>query len=170
MSTNVPADSRSWNETVTTGRFTGKTIIVTGAGSGIGRAAASRIAREGGRVVAVDVSEQRLQKLTDNHASLDVITVHGDITNDEDIASIVDAAGAHIAGLANVAGIMDDMTPVHEVSDAVWDRVFSVNVTGTMKLTRAVVPAMLAAGTGSIVNVVFPSEGRTLTTSLPHHH
>ena len=47
---------------------------------------------------------------------------------------------------------MDDMTPVGEVSDAVWERVFRINVTGTMKLTRAVIPAMLAQAKGSIVN------------------
>jgi NAD(P)-dependent dehydrogenase (short-subunit alcohol dehydrogenase family) len=47
---------------------------------------------------------------------------------------------------------MDDMTPVGDVSDAVWDRVFRVNVNGTMKLMRAVIPAMLAQGGGSIVN------------------
>ncbi|WP_461171121.1 SDR family NAD(P)-dependent oxidoreductase [Arthrobacter sp. Z1-15] len=154
MSSNIPVESPSWTETVTGGRFAGKTIIVTGAGSGIGRATASRIAREGGRVIAVDISQQRLQELTEAHAGLDVITVQGDITRDEDIASVVNAAGEHVDGLANVAGIMDDMTPVHEVSDAVWDRVFAINVTGTMKLTRAVVPTMLGRGTGSIVNVV----------------
>ncbi len=66
--------------------------------------------------------------------------------------SIVAAAGDTIDGLANIAGIMDDMTPVGDVTDAVWDRVFRVNVTGTMKLMRAVVPAMLAQGGGAIVN------------------
>src|SRR3546814_4483066 len=47
---------------------------------------------------------------------------------------------------------MDDMTPVAEMSDAVWQRVFRVNVDGTMKLMRAVIPVMLAQGGGSIVN------------------
>jgi NAD(P)-dependent dehydrogenase (short-subunit alcohol dehydrogenase family) len=64
----------------------------------------------------------------------------------------VEAAGERIDGLANIAGIMDDMTPVGDLSDAVWKRVFSINVDGTMKLMRAVIPAMLARGAGSIVN------------------
>ncbi|MBT2497803.1 SDR family oxidoreductase [Agromyces sp. ISL-38] len=69
------------------------------------------------------------------------------------IARILSAAGDRIDALANVAGIMDDMTPVGEISDAVWKRVFAINVDGTMKLMRAVVPSMLAQANGSIVNV-----------------
>ncbi|MBG6237385.1 NAD(P)-dependent dehydrogenase (short-subunit alcohol dehydrogenase family) [Mycetocola sp. CAN_C7] len=142
-----------WVERISDGRFTGKTVIVTGAGSGIGRATASRVAREGGRVIAVDISRERLDDLVGEFASADIVAVTGDITDDAAIASIVAAAGDRIDALANVAGIMDDMTPVHEVTDAVWNRVFAINVTGTMKLIRAVVPSMLARESGSIVNV-----------------
>ena len=142
-----------WTERITPGRFTGKTVIVTGAGSGIGRATASRIAREGGRVVAVDISQERLDEFRIAHREQDVVTLTGDITDEESVAAIVAAAGRRIDALANVAGIMDDMTPLHEVSDAVWQRVFAVNVDGAFRLTRAVLPAMLAAGGGSIVNV-----------------
>ena len=61
--TPTPAVERpEWVERIDQGRFTGKTVIVTGAGSGIGRATASRIAREGGRVIAVDVSQERLDE------------------------------------------------------------------------------------------------------------
>ncbi|MEJ3405219.1 SDR family NAD(P)-dependent oxidoreductase [Rathayibacter sp. YIM 133350] len=142
-----------WVERITPGRFYGKTVIVTGAGSGIGRAVASRVAREGGRVIAVDISRQRLDEFTAELSGSDIVVVAGDITSDEAISAIVAAAGDRIDGLANVAGIMDDMTPVHQVSDDVWRRVFAVNVEGTMRLSRAVIPAMLAAGRGSIVNV-----------------
>ncbi len=138
---------------MTDGRFSGKTVIVTGAGSGIGRATASRIAREGGKVVAVDISKERLDELAASMPELLVIPIVGDITKPEDVAAIVGAAGGRIDGLANVAGIMDDMTPLHEVSDAVWERVFAVNVDGMFRLTRAVIPVMLAGGGGSIVNV-----------------
>jgi NAD(P)-dependent dehydrogenase (short-subunit alcohol dehydrogenase family) len=149
------ADSEptAWSEQITAGRFSGKTVIVTGAGSGIGRATASRVAREGGRVIAVDVSKERLDELAGSLAGSDVTAVVGDITNADDIATIVAAAGDRIDGLANIAGIMDDMSPLHEVSDAIWQRVFSVNVDGMFRLTRAVLPAMLAAHRGSIVNI-----------------
>ncbi|KQO95800.1 SDR family NAD(P)-dependent oxidoreductase [Leifsonia sp. Leaf264] len=145
-------EAPEWVEKVTGGRFAGQTVIVTGAGSGIGRATASRVAREGGRVIAVDISQERLDEFVADHVGADVVAVSGDITDDVAIAAIVAAAGDRIDGLANIAGIMDDMTPVGEVSDAVWDRVFRINVTGTMKLTRAVIPAMLAQAKGSIVN------------------
>ncbi|MGU3645751.1 SDR family NAD(P)-dependent oxidoreductase [Microbacterium sp. C23T] len=141
-----------WAEKVTAGRFTGQTVIVTGAGSGIGRATASRVAREGGRVIAVDVSQDRLDEFVAAHTGADVVALTADITDDEGVARIIEAAGDRIDALANIAGIMDDMTPVGDVTDAVWDRVFRVNVTGTMKLMRAVIPAMLAQGSGSIVN------------------
>jgi len=143
---------REWTERIDQGRFTGQTVIVTGAGSGIGRATASRVAREGGRVIAVDVSQERLDEFVAEHAGADIMSLTADITDDAGVARIVAAAGDTIDGLANIAGIMDDMTPVGDVSDAVWDRVFRVNVNGTMKLMRAVIPAMLAQGGGSIVN------------------
>jgi NAD(P)-dependent dehydrogenase (short-subunit alcohol dehydrogenase family) len=150
----VPEDvATGWVEKVTPGRFDGRTVVVTGAASGIGRATASRIAREGGRVVAVDLSDDRLSDLASSLPEGAVVTVVGDITEQDDIDAILAAAGDRIDALANVAGVNDDFSPVHETSDAVWDRTIGINLTGGFKLTRAVLPVMLAAGTGSIVNV-----------------
>lgn len=146
-------ESEGWQERLVPGRFVGKTVIVTGAASGIGRATAVRIAREGGRVVAVDLSAERLAGLGRDCDTSLIISVVADITDPEGVARIVAAAGERIDGLANVAGVVDDMTPLHEVSDAVWERNFAVNVDGTFRLTRAVLPAMISAGAGSIVNV-----------------
>ena len=147
------AAASEWVERIVPDRFAGKTVIVTGAGSGIGRATASRVVREGGRVIAVDVSAERLEEAAAALPGADITNVVADITSVDGVASIVAAAGTRIDGLANIAGIMDDMTPLHEVSDAVWERVFSVNVDGMFRLTRAVLPAMLAAHRGSVVNV-----------------
>lgn len=149
----VEEESTAWVEKITPGRFTGKTVIVTGAASGIGRATASRIAREGGRVVAVDVSEDRLAEFAASLPDSEVVTVTGDITKQESVDAIVAAAGGKIDGLANVAGINDDFSPLGETTDAMWDRVIAVNLTGSFKLTRAILPAMLEAGRGSVVNV-----------------
>ena len=152
----IPADeveTGQWAETVTPGRFAGKTVVVTGAASGIGRATASRIAREGGRVVAVDVSAARLDEFAGSFPAGTIVAVAGDITKQEDIDRVVAAAGESIDALANVAGVNDDFSPLHETTDAMWDRVIAINLTGGFKLTRAVLPKMLAAGTGSIVNV-----------------
>lgn len=152
----IPEESEAngaWQETVTSGRFGGQTVVVTGAASGIGLATASRIAREGGRVVAVDVSAEKLQTFAASLPHAEIIPVVGDITKQESVDAIVTAAGDRIDGLANVAGVNDDFSPLHETSDAMWDRVIGINLTGAFKLSRAVIPAMIAAGSGRIVNV-----------------
>lgn len=141
-------------EKIVPGRFAGQTVVVTGAGGGIGRATASRIAREGGRVVAADVVPSRLERLVADLPDADIVDVVGDITAEEDTRHIVDVAGSRIDGLANVAGVTDEMAPLHETSDAVWQRVMRVNVDGTFRLSRAVLPVMLRAGRGSIVNII----------------
>lgn len=146
-------DAQPWVERTTPGRFAGQTVVVTGAGSGIGRATASRVAREGGRVVAVDLVEAGLEALVAELPDADVVPVRADITDPAGIEAVVAATDGRVDALANVAGVMDDMTPLHEVQDAVWERVFAVNVDGAFRLTRALLPLMLAAGRGSVVNV-----------------
>lgn len=151
----IPTDDApaGWVEKTTPGRFAGKTIIVTGAASGIGKATASRIAREGGRVVAVDIAADKLDAVKSELADADIVTVAGDLTKQESIDAVVAAAGDKIDGLANVAGINDDFSPAGETPDAVWDRVIAINLTAPFKLMRAVLPLMEAAGGGAILNV-----------------
>jgi len=139
--------------TITPGRFAGKTAIVTGAGSGIGKATALRLASEGARVIGSDISAERLAALVDENPGLEISTVAGDVSSEETIAKLLEAAGGRVDALANVAGIMDGFLPPAEVDDATWDRVFTVNVTAIMRLSRAVLPLMVEAGSGSIVNV-----------------
>jgi NAD(P)-dependent dehydrogenase (short-subunit alcohol dehydrogenase family) len=147
------AEASGWQERVTPGRFDGRTIVVTGAASGIGRATASRIVREGGRVVAVDISAERLEEFAASAPEGQVVAVAADVTKQDDIDRVVAAAGGRIDGLANVAGVNDDFSPLAETSDAIWDRVIGINLTGVFKLTRAVLPGMVEAGHGSVVNV-----------------
>jgi len=147
------SEENAWQEKLTEGRFSGKTIVVTGAGSGIGKATALRVAKEGGRVIAADISADRLGELVAENSDLDLVVVAGDITAQEVADRIVAASDGKIDGLANVAGIMDKFEPIHEVEDATWERVFNVNVNSILKLTRSVLPLMLDAGQGTVVNV-----------------
>ena len=134
-------------------RFSGKSAIVTGAGSGIGRATAKRLAQEGARVIATDLVQSRLEELADELGRYDIKTVQGDITREETVVTLVDAASGRIDVLANVAGIMDGFLPVGELDDVTWERVLAVNLTAAFRLTRAVLPLMMSQRNGSIVNV-----------------
>lgn len=134
------------------GRFEGKTVIVTGAGSGIGRAITTRVLKEGGRVIASDVSAERLEELAVDLKSERLLTVVSDVTKLEDIQQIIAACDGVVHGLANNAGVMDSFTPIHELTDSEWERVNSINSYGVMAMARAVLPIMLEQGSGSIVN------------------
>lgn len=160
--------AEGWVEIITPSRFDGKTVIVTGAASGIGRAVASRVAREGGTVVAVDLSLEKLEMFAATLPDTDIRPVAADITDDSAVARIVDATHGRIDALANVAGLSDDFSSVHEVTDAVLERVFNVNVFGLIKLTRAVIPLMLAAGRGAVVNVASEAALRGSSSGLAY--
>lgn len=148
--------------------FTGQTIIVTGAGSGIGRATALRLHREGARVIGADVSAERLDALRAEASDERMVTVAGDIADAGTIQRIMDAAGSTVEGLANVAGIMDAFLPPAEVDDETWDRVFRVNLTAPMRLTRAVLPGMIARGGGAIVNVASEASLRASASGVAY--
>lgn len=133
------------------GDFDGRTVIVTGAGSGIGRATATSLLQLGARVLAADVSAERLQELAAEQETLTPVTC--DVTSQVQVDALVGAAGGRVDGLVNVFGNMDGFLPAAEVDDQTWHRVLDVNLTSMMRLTRAVLPGMLKAGSGAIVNV-----------------
>ncbi len=135
------------------GRFSDARVIVTGAGSGIGKATAVRLVAEGATVIATDISEPRLAALAEELETDRLLTLAGDVSDEDVVARIMLVADGKVTSLANVAGIMDDFLPPAEVEDAVWDRVLRVNLTAVMRLTRAVLPGMLERGAGTIVNV-----------------
>ena len=134
-------------------RFKGKKAIITGAGSGIGKATVERFVAEGGIAVAIDVSQERLDQLTSDFSKRgqSIQTVCGDLCSSETIERIMSTVGSHLDILINNAGIMDDFVPLEELDDELWERVISVNLTSVMKLSRAALKVMLKQGHGAIV-------------------
>lgn len=138
-----------------TTRHTGKLAIVTGAGSGIGRATVLRLAQEGAHVIGCDVNSQTLDETRSilKEADLSANLIVADVTKQADIDRLVAAAGPQVTILANVAGIMDHFVPLGDLKDDLWNRVMDVNLNGVMRLTRAVLPVMELAGGGAVVTV-----------------
>lgn len=145
--------STNWKEVITPGRFDGQHVVVTGGGSGIGLATALRVAKEGGRVVVVDMNQERLDQVVADHPNLNLVPLVANITSANDVAKIAETAGEVVDALVNNAGIMDGFEPLGEVKDNVWERVIAVNLTGTMMVTRALLPALMRSENGAVVNL-----------------
>ena len=131
------------------GRLEGRRAIVTGAASGIGRASAELFAKEGARVLVVDLPGSALDLKATGVACLRM-----DITREEAPATIVDRVVAEFGGLDilfNNAGI-GASAPVSEMTDEAWDRVQAVNLKAAFRLCRAAIPHLIASPAGRIIN------------------
>jgi NAD(P)-dependent dehydrogenase (short-subunit alcohol dehydrogenase family) len=141
-------------------RLDGKVALVTGAGSGMGRVATRMFAAHGAKVVALDLADEPLARTVDE-AGADlagsILTVTGSVTDAADVRRAVAAAVERFGALNvlyNNAGIMpDDDTSVEETTAETWQRIFDVNVRGVALCCEHGVPALRAAGGGSIVNI-----------------
>ena len=134
-------------------RLKDKVALITGAGSGIGRACALAFAREGARVALVGRRKDRLEKVAKEMGDAEVFSA--DISNKEKVDLLVNQASARLGSLnilLNNAGVLLPGT-AESVSDGDWDRTFEVNVRGLWLLSRAVLPHMRKAGGGSIINM-----------------
>ncbi|MFF4801062.1 SDR family NAD(P)-dependent oxidoreductase [Streptomyces sp. NPDC001351] len=135
----------------------GRSVIVTGAGSGIGRAAARAFAAQGARVVVADLNAEGADAVVEEIEQTGgaAVAVVGDLSEQAVVDHVVRTAVERFGGvdvLVNNAGIMDRMSAPADVDDAEWERVIRVNLTAPFLLTRAVLPHMLEAGRGAIVN------------------
>ena len=127
----------------------GRTAVVTGASSGIGAATAERLAAEGFSVV---LGARRLDRLAELAERIGGQALPLDVTDDASVAAFVDRLD-RVDVLVNNAGGAFDAKPVAEADLDSWQRAFDVNVLGTVRMTKALLPALLAAGAGDVVVV-----------------
>ena len=141
------------------GSLEGKTALVTGGGSGIGRAASLAYAKEGARVVVVDVNVEGGEEtvLMIKEAGEEAILVHADVSKPEDTQAMVDQAVEAFGSLncafnnAGIGGGRDRLFTADYLEED-WDRVISINLKGVWLCMKAEIPQMLKQGGGAIVN------------------
>jgi len=135
-------------------RLAGKVAIITGGGSGIGKAIAQAFVREGAKVVIAGRDGKKLDAAAAEIGS-ECLAVSADVSKTSDVQKLVDAALGKFQGinvLVNNAAVLLPGT-AESLSEEDFDRTFAVNVRGLWLLSRAVLPHMRASGGGSIVNI-----------------
>ena len=135
-------------------RLEDKVAIVTGAGSGIGRACAVALAREGARVALVGRRKERLEE-TAHPIGNTAFVLAADVSKSGEIDRVLELTLKHFGGLnvlLNNAGVLHIGT-AEQITEEQWDETFNVNVRGLWLLSRAVLPGMRKAGGGSIINM-----------------
>lgn len=148
--------------------LSGRTALVTGGGSGLGRAITQSLLADGARVVITGRDEGTLKETAVRlgpHVSHRVC----DVSRTDDVGELARSlAGEEISILVNNAGIAGPVAPLTEIAPQDWDEVFDVNVRGVFLMCRAFLPAMTARGAGDVVNVASVSGKRPLLRRTPY--
>ncbi len=141
-----------------TDRLTGKVALITGAGSGIGRAMSLLFAREGARIVAGDINDTgnaETVRMIEEQAGK-AVAVRLNVTQAQDVEAAIQAALEHFGALnilCNNAGVGEQRTAITELEESEWDRVFAINSKGVFLGVKYGAAAMIKAGKGgSIIN------------------
>src|SRR5687767_9193508 len=138
-------------------RFEGKVAVITGGGGGIGRATAVRLAGEGARIAAVDVSKPGLAETVAavERAGGQAIALEADVTRDADVEGYVRTVRERLGrvdAFFNNAGVLGETKPIIDYPEAAFDRVIAINLKGVWLGLKHVGAAMKAQGGGAIVN------------------
>src|ERR1700675_2747611 len=135
-------------------RLKGKIGIITGAGSGIGRACAITMAREGARVALVGRRKDRIEQVA-REIGDSALAIQADVSKTSEINRLLEETVKRFGGLnflLNNAGVLHVGT-AEQITEEQWDETFNVNVRGVWLLSRAALPHMRKAGGGSIINM-----------------
>lgn len=152
-------------------RLKDKSIVVTGASSGMGKAIVERFVKEGALVVAVARRKERLDALKESLAQEkgQVLVFQGDVSKKEDNEKMIELAVQHFGKLdvlVNNAGIMDDMSGIGDAMDEKYEQVMKVNVYGPMCAMRKAVSVFKEQGHGNIINVASVGGMRTAAGAI----
>ncbi|RDI14580.1 glucose 1-dehydrogenase [Flavobacterium sp. AG291] len=155
--------------------FNGKTVIITGAGMGLGLAAAKVVADRGANLTLVDYNEEALSKAKEEILSTapnaKILTIVADVSNEEAVKNYVDktiAEFGQIDGFYNNAGIEGKQAPITEYDIDVFKKVIDINLMGVYYGLRYVIPAMQKNGGGKIVNVASVGGIRGVVNQMPY--
>ncbi|MEO6606209.1 MAG: SDR family NAD(P)-dependent oxidoreductase [Aeromicrobium sp.] len=127
-----------------------KTAVVTGASSGIGAASARALAEAGFHVFC---AARRLDRLTALAEEIGGTAIECDVTDETQVAALAEAVGGTLNVLVNNAGGAFGVDPVVSADPDQWRRMYDVNVIGSMQVTKALAPALIAGGAGTIINI-----------------
>ncbi|MBM7606640.1 NAD(P)-dependent dehydrogenase (short-subunit alcohol dehydrogenase family) [Metabacillus crassostreae] len=135
-----------------------KVAVVTGAGSGMGKAIANVYADEGAKVVVSDINKETAEGTVEEIKSKggEAVAVLANVAIEEDVQALIDTTVdtfGTVDILVNNAGVMDNFIPAAEMEDDLWEKVFAVNSTAVMRTTRKVLPIFLNENKGVIVNI-----------------
>ncbi|WP_226553874.1 glucose 1-dehydrogenase [Celeribacter naphthalenivorans] len=137
--------------------FSGKTVFITGGGSGIGRATTLEFAKAGGKIAVVDINEDAAKETVKmvKDAGGEAIAIKCNVTDSADVKAAIDATVAAFGSLDcafNNAGIEQPVQPLTDVAEDLFDRLFDINVKGVYLCMKHQIPVMEKQGGGVIVN------------------
>lgn len=137
--------------------FENKTVLITGAATGIGRATARELARLGSRIVIADLNGEKAEEAASSIRAEggEAMGMHCDVTRDDDVAALIEVVVAkygHVDVLINNASMPPIAGKIEDIPFEAWETALQVNVLGYVRMIRAVLPAMMERGSGYLVN------------------
>lgn len=151
-----------------TSPIAGRTVLVTGAGNGLGRAIALALAAEGARTLLTGRRRETLEAVASEIGSTARIATVDTSCPDSVQALAAEVRDETVSILVNNAGIAGPVAPLWEIEPDAWDEVFAVNVRGVFLMCRAFLPAMVARGAGDVINIASVSGKRPLARRTPY--